>query len=49
MDRGKINPCETDQNQIRRGAHGTLSIIYKKVAVKTRVPVEEIFKVRRGY
>ena len=49
MDRGKINPFKTDQNQIRRGAQDTLSLIYKKVAGKTRVPVEGIFKVRRGY
>ena len=49
MDRGKIIPCKTDQNQIRTGAQGTLSLIYKKVAGKTRVPVKGIFKVRRGY
>ena len=49
MDRGRINQCKTDQNQIRRDAQGTLSLIYKKVAGKTRVPVEGIFKVRRGY
>ena len=50
MDRGKIIPSKTDQNQIRRGAQGTLSLIYKKSGGKnTGAPVEEIFKVRRGY
>ena len=49
MDRGKINPCKIDQNQICSGAQGTLSLIYNKVAGKTWVPVEGIFKVRRGY
>ena len=50
MDRGKIIPSKTDQNQIRRGAQGTLSLIYKKSGGKnTGAPVEEIFKVRRSY
>ena len=31
MDRGIINPCETDQNQIRRGAQGnTFAHLQKK-------------------
>ena len=38
MDRGKINPCETDQNQIRRGAQGTLSLILQKSGGKNAGP-----------
>ena len=38
MDRGKINPCETDQNQIRRGAQGTLSLILQKSGGKNTGP-----------
>ena len=38
MDRGKINPCETDQNQIRRGSQGTLSLILQKSGGKNTGP-----------
>lgn len=45
-DRGRKS---NHANQIRRGTQGTLSLIYKEVAGRTRVPVVGILKVRRGY
>ena len=45
-DRGKKS---NHTNQIRRGTQGTLSLIYKEVAGRTRVPVVGILKVHAAW